>query len=548
MSEYDAILAAMTPDERAQFETLCGLNDAPPLWQPDPQNKPQQMAFESEADVIGFGGAAGGGKSDFAIGIGLMRHETVQFFRREGTELTGIIDRVAQIVGNRKGLGGRPPVWRNPSPTCKLIEFGSVPHLGDEAAYQGRPKDLLVCDEAANFIESQVRFLMNWVRSTNPNQKCRTVLTFNPPTSSEGRWVIAFFAPWLDPLHPNPAKPGELRWFTTIRGKDREVPDNRPFVLVEDADGEEEMVYDITPSTRRESIIRPQSRTFIPSRVTDNSYLRDTDYISRLQAAPEPLRSQMLYGDFAASIEDDPMQVIPTAWVDAAMARWAAKEVLPEMDSVGVDVALKGRDNTVIARRHGMWFDHPIVYPGVKCTDGPTVAGYVIASQRNAAPVHIDLFGVGARPYAHLMTLGVQVIGVNMGDPATGSDSSGKMGFTNIRSMLWWRMREALDPNANNGIALPPDRQLRADLCAPLWKPQGSKIRVEDRRDIIKRLGRSPDWATAYVLALLVSRAPKSPVEPMPGQYHPLTHLQESLHRKRGGLHDPFAPANYRPF
>jgi hypothetical protein len=57
-------------------------------------------------------------------------------------------------------------------------------------------------------------------------------MTFNPPTTSEGRWVIEFFGPWLDAKHPNPALPGELRWFTTIAGKDQEVTDTRPFVLV----------------------------------------------------------------------------------------------------------------------------------------------------------------------------------------------------------------------------------------------------------------------------------------------------------------------------
>jgi hypothetical protein len=33
----------------------------------------------------------------------------------------------------------------------------------------------------------------------------------------------ARWAPWLDPQHPNPAKPGELRWFTNVDGKDTEV-------------------------------------------------------------------------------------------------------------------------------------------------------------------------------------------------------------------------------------------------------------------------------------------------------------------------------------
>jgi hypothetical protein len=33
------------------------------------------------------------------------------------------------------------------------------------------------------------------------------------------------------------------------------------------------------------------SRTFIPSRVTDNPFLANTGYIAMLQGLPEPLRS-----------------------------------------------------------------------------------------------------------------------------------------------------------------------------------------------------------------------------------------------------------------
>ena len=47
-----------------------------------------------------------------------------------------------------------------------------------------------------------------------------------------------------------------------------------------------------------------------------------TDYLDRLQNTPEPLRSQLLYGDFGISQVDDLWQVIPTAWVRAAQARW----------------------------------------------------------------------------------------------------------------------------------------------------------------------------------------------------------------------------------
>lgn len=478
----ESLLEYLKPAERALLERL--LEQRRPVWSPLPG--PQTEAYDSPADVVGYGGAAGGGKTDLAIGLALTRHQVVGIFRQNGTELTAIIDRITEVLGSRNGFNGADRIWRvaRPDGTPVQIELGSFPAPREERKYQGRPHDLLVFDEASNMREEAVRFLLGWLRTTDPTQRCRVLFCFNPPTTAEGRWVITFFAPWLDPGHPNPAEPGELRWFATIENKDVEVDGPEWF----ERDGE---------------TIKPMSRTFIASRVADNPYLAGTGYERQLQSLPEPLRSQMLYGDFQAGVEDDPYQVIPTEWVEQSMARWERPAVLTEMHSVGVDVALGGNDNTVIARRHGMWFDTPIVYTGRQCTDGPTIAGYVVAATRDKAVVHLDLFGVGAQPYGHLMRTGQQVVGVNVGDPSGGSSKQGSVRFRNKRSELWWRMREALDPAANTGITLPPDRRLLADLCAPKWELRSGVIQVQSREEIVKAIGRSPDFGSAYCLALL---------------------------------------------
>lgn len=471
------LLAYLTPEELADLDAL--ISSDPTVWRPLPG--PQSMAYYSDADIIGYGGAAGGGKTDLACGKALTQHQKVLVLRREATQLTGIIDRFTELIGSRDGYNGQERIWRLPG---KQIEFGSTPNLGDEARYQGRPHDLLVFDEAANFLEVQVRFLLGWLRSVDPTQRCQALMTFNPPTTAEGRWITAFFAPWLDKKHPKPARPGELRWFAMIDGEEVEVESGEPFQHGAD-------------------LIKPMSRTFVPSRVSDNPYLMGTGYMATLQSLPEPLRSQMLYGDFNAGIEDDPWQVIPTAWVEAAQARWKRPDKLAPMDSLGVDVARGGRDNTILARRHGMWFDEALVYPGSATPNGPTVAGLTIAAKRDDAVVHIDVIGVGSAPYDFLNEAGQQVVGVNVAESATGTDKSGRLRFKNLRSELVWRMREALDPTNNTGIALPPDPQLLADLTAYTWELSGSTIYVASREQIMEKIGRSPDYGSAYVLALI---------------------------------------------
>jgi hypothetical protein len=210
----------------------------------------------------------------------------------------------------------------------------------------------------------------------------------------------------------------------------------------------------------------------------------------------------MLEGDFRAGMGDDPFQVIPTKWVEIAQARWARPAQLTVMDSMGCDVARGGKDVTVIGRRHGMWFDEPLAYPGKDTPDGPTVGGLCIAALRDKAPIHIDVIGVGASPYDFLKGI-VQTIGVNVGMASASTDKSGMLFFNNLRSEYWWKFREALDPANNTGIALPPSSKLKADLTAPKWKLVGKKIVVESRDEIVKRIGRSPDYASAYILALI---------------------------------------------
>jgi hypothetical protein len=414
--------------------------------------------------------------------------------------LTGVLDRITELIGSRNGYNGKDNIWRmrRIDGVAIQVEFGSFPNPDDEKKYQGRPHDLLVFDEAANMRESAVRFLLGWLRTTVPGQKCQALLTFNPPTTAEGRWIIQFFAPWLDKKHPNPAEPGELRYFATVDGKDVEVDTGKPF-------------------THNGELITPLSRTFIPSRISDNPYLMGTGYMAQLQSLPEPLRSQMLYGDFQAGMEDDPWQVVPTAWAEAAMARWTRPDKLAPMDSLGVDVARGGKDNTILARRHGMWFDEALAYPGKATPDGPTIAGLVVSALRDRAPIHIDVIGVGSSPYDFLNEMGQQVLGVNVAESALGLDKSGRLRFKNQRSELWWRMREALDPANNTGIALPPDQRLLADLCAPTWKLVGQTVAVASREEILDKIGRSPDYASAYCLALMDT--PKRSIMQEFGQY-----------------------------
>jgi hypothetical protein len=470
---------------------------------------PQTLALESDADIILYGGAAGGGKSYLAIGKALTQHKRVLILRREFPQLAGLLETAREIYEPYGKYTANPqPTFRlNYHGQKKLIEFGSCQHDKDKTKYQGRAHDLRVLDEAANFLESQVDFISGWIRSEDPKQKCQLLLLSNPPSSSEGQWLFDWFAPWLDEKHPNPASPGELRWFAKINGKDTEVKDERPFLL----DGEN-IIYDFSPSEHSAAdIIVPKSRTFIPARVTDNPFYVASGYISTLQSMPEPLRSQMLYGDFLAGREDDAWQVIPTEWVKLAQERWR-NTVKPDrhITSMGVDVARGGKDKTVITLRSGNYVFPQIVHPGTATPDGPKVAELVVKEATNICQIFIDIIGVGSSVYDFTKSAfsnnpaqKSQVHAFNGACAAREKTKNGLLEFVNLRAQAYWQLREALDPTSGENICLPDDRELLADLTAPTWSLKAGGIQIESKEDIIERIHRSPDKGDSCVYAFV---------------------------------------------
>lgn len=463
-----------------------------------PFNGPQLAAYiaDSTVDDIGYGGAGGGGKTDLALALGMLKHRRTIFYRREYPQLQGAVDRSAEVYRRKGKYNEQKHRWRLRDK--RIVQFGAMQREVDREKWRGIACDLRVFDEAQNFLESQVRFTMAWTRTNVPGQKCTNLLCFNPPTSEEGLWVIDFFKPWLDREHPNPALDGEVRWFARVGDDELEV------------DGPEPIPVEDGPP------ITPRSRTFFHAYVQNNPVYMASGYMAQLQALPEPLRSQMLRGDFSAGIEDDAWQVIPMEWILAAQARWQAMGgKRPEgsaLSALGVDVARGGRDRTVLSRRFGNWFDALEVLPGSKTPDGPTGAKEVTRAMLGfSAPANVDVIGIGASVYDQLRQQGATTVNaVNFASSSYRRDKSGALKFANLRAECYWLLREALDPTSGKNICLPPGRGLAAELAAPRWDltPQGILLRPKD--EIEKRLGRSPDEADAVVLAF--HDAPKAGV------------------------------------
>jgi len=449
-------------------------------WTPEPSNRPQVEAYHSKADLMLYGGAAGGGKTDLLIGLAL-RYRHAVLFRRAYVDLAWIEHRLIEILGSREGYNGGDMALRRGG---RVLEFGALDRPGSEFQWQGRPHDFIGFDEGAQLDERKVRFVMSWRRTTVPDQPCRVVIASNPPIGGQGDWLLTWFAPWLDPNFPQPAQPGELRWRCTR------------------ADGTFAWFDGPGPHAIDGKDVKALSCTFIPARLSDNRYLGE-DYRTQLMALPEPLRSKLLEGDFLAGREDAANQVIPWDFIEAAQARWkpdGGRGV--KMTTIGVDVAQGGPAETVLARLHDTWFDVPVRRKGIDTSNGPLVAGLVIEHVRDGAQVNIDLTGGwGGSAYDHLVAQGFRVEPVVLSSGSRALTRDGQLTFFNLRAELLWALREALDPRTGAGIALPPDKQLAAQLAAATWKLRGNAILIESKDDIRKRLGTSTDIADAVMIA-----------------------------------------------
>ncbi len=481
-------IQSLPEDQRKQLEkdTLDATKDM--VWIPNPG--PQTQAYHSQADVLLYGGEPGGGKSSLLLGLSFEQHRRSLIMRRQYTDLGHLLEEALKFNGGKSGFNGSPPPKLKRS-DGKVIDFGAAAKVGDEQHWQGNPHDLIGIDEATQFAEIQIRFLMGWLRSAeDPNQRKRVVLATNPPLEAEGLWVTEMFAPWLDDKFINPAKPGELRW--AIVGED----DKEVWV-----DGPDPVYIESRGRT-----IEPKSYTYIPASVNDNPYLVGTGYDKELDNMPESIRT-ILMGGFKTTFKDAVNQIIPTEWVRLAQQRW--REHKPEgvpMCTMAVDASGGGTDPLVIAPRYDGWYA-PLIE--VKAKDipqdaiGKTTVSHIVPNRRDKALVIIDLGGgYGGSAYELLKENEIDVQGYKGAEKSTRRSRDGKLKFTNTRTAALWGFREALDPDQSGGspIALPPGNKLIADLTAPTYKVTPNGIKAESKEDVCARLQRSTNDGDAVIM------------------------------------------------
>jgi hypothetical protein len=225
--------------------------------------------FWQHTDMLAYGGAAGGGKTGYAVRQGVedcLNHPglIVGAFRRnfpdlENSIIKELLELCPQTKSGQVGLG-RYNAQRHTFHFDNGSLFRCCYSENERDVYQYLSQEfhVLIFDEATQFTWPQVEFILTRWRVSKPGLPRKAMFLSNPRGVGHA-WFKEMFI-------------------------DLGEPERVHTVELPAADGGK----------------ATQRRVFIPSRVHDNPYLmqNDPDYVNRLMSLPDPLRRAYLYGDW----------------------------------------------------------------------------------------------------------------------------------------------------------------------------------------------------------------------------------------------------------
>ncbi|GAH28012.1 unnamed protein product, partial [marine sediment metagenome] len=261
-----------------------------------------------------------------------------------------------------------------------------------------------------------------------------------------------------------------------------------------------------------EFILNPiKQRKFVSALPTDNPYCTQKyidNLIDSLKHRPKLLAAYR-YGNW--DVLEDAEQVIMDSWLESALNRHG--EYWPFVkEYIAIDCARFGDDETVILLMNNTDIKEKIVMPYCRTTEISGRAA-ALSHQNNDCELVVESIGsdLGAGVVDELTELGHSVL---VYTPQGKSSEPDK--YYNCRAEAWSKTAKVLcsgviDEDSNCFVALTKrgegdnyglDDTMRGQLCTPHYKWVRGKIVIEPKEDIKDKLGRSPDHADAYVIAV----------------------------------------------
>jgi len=262
-----------------------------------PASKKQELFLNSSATITLAGGAAGSGKTftSLLIALKFMQHPraTGVIFRRTSKMITApgsiwheAVNMFTSIYP--KGLKVRSRETEIVFPNGALLKFSHMQHANDMYAHKGGQYSLVIFDEATDFEEDMVVYLLSRMRNAYVDYTPQMFLMTNPDYNSFLRGYIQDY--YLDANGiPIEERAGHVRYF---------VRQGSSMLWVDDRK-ELEAIYGTGPDSGISSF------TFIGARCIDNPPLlkAQPDYVSRLLSLTDIEVKRLYYGSWFARPE-----------------------------------------------------------------------------------------------------------------------------------------------------------------------------------------------------------------------------------------------------
>jgi len=121
----------------------------------------------------------------------------------------------------------------------------------------------------------------------------------------------------------------------------------------------------------------------------------------------------------------------------------------------------------------------------------------------------------------------LQVLAIESAEKATNPKR-----FANRRAEMWWKVRERM---IDRDLPYPEEAELRSQLSSVRYEPVDSTggIKIESKKEIKKRIHRSPDRADCYVYGIWTMER-YEPIHPKHTDYEYDNEIEEQMAHVRG--------------
>ena len=436
----------------------------PNIWKPSEE---QALLLAADEEQVLYGGEPGCGKSDallvdaLGLNVGAIHSPGYKALITRSTFplLDQLVERSREIYPsifpnvNYKMFSQRDNVKQWEFPTGAKIRFGYLAKDADKYQYSGPQFVYIGIDELTQLeLESTYRFMLT------RNRNAYGLKNYMRATC-------------------NPDGPGYM-WVKNYWSIPYNGADTKKTISIDVGNGKTE------PATLR----------FIRGRMKNNKYISESDYLKKLAQLPPKERERLMYGLWPDSDESETL-------ISSKSVRDAAERLITDVEPIGpiilgIDPSYKGKDGSVFCIRQGRLVLYLETMYNVD-TIQQAIKAIKLIEKFDVDAVAVD-FAYGSGVYDQLRQLDyshmIYLIHFN-------SKSINENLYFNKRAEIYGMLANWIE---NEAPKIPNNESLINQLEYVPYKFNLGKIKIKEKIEIKKILGKSPDQADALALTFSV--------------------------------------------